>query len=88
MQLGALTKEMRAKRFEPKPKLPLLGYSVAASMDAARSIRSPYWGSMTRSGYLGYERHSCRFGLTIQSEMDSLEGMMSGLTLDDFDGRR
>ena len=43
IQLGALTKEMRAKRFEPRPEPPVLGYSVVATMAAARSIRSPQW---------------------------------------------
>ncbi len=88
MKLGALTKEMRAKQLEPKPKLPLLGYSIAASMDAARSIRSPQWGSTCSRKRGAIVSRSCNLGFLIQSEMDGLKGMMSGLTLDDFDERR
>ncbi|KAK4031305.1 hypothetical protein C8A01DRAFT_21456, partial [Parachaetomium inaequale] len=90
IRLGALTKEMRARRLDPKPGSPLLGYSIAATMDAARSIRSPQWASPNRSayGYVGYVSHSCDLGSLIQSKMDGLEEMMGGLTLDDFDGHR
>jgi hypothetical protein len=90
MKLGALTKEMRAKGLEPKPKSPLRGYSIVASMDAARSIRSPQWSSTCsrKRGVYGSVSHSCNLGVLIKSEIDGLKEMMNGLTLYDFDERR
>ncbi|KAL2256006.1 hypothetical protein VTK26DRAFT_2357 [Humicola hyalothermophila] len=82
MQLGALTKEMRAKRFEPKPQLPFLGYSVAETIKAARSIRSPTWRSMSHAGSM----QTCTLGYNVQSKIRSLEQMMGGFTLEEFRG--
>ena len=88
--LGALMKEMRAKRLDPKPETPLLCYSVVASMNAARSMRSPQWVCQKRNafGQAGFMSRFCNPRSIIQSKMDGLEEMMGGLTLNDFDGRR
>ena len=64
---------MHAKRFEPRPDSAMLGYSVLATMDAARSIRSPQWDCCT-----------CDLESLIRSEIDGLKGMIGGLTLGDF----
>jgi hypothetical protein len=75
--------EMRARCLEPKPKLPLLGYSVSETMAAARSIRSPRWRNEV-SSYLHDRSQPCNLGSTIKSQMDVLEGEVSGLTLVGF----
>jgi hypothetical protein len=76
-------KEMRAKGLDPRPELPLLGYSVVATMEAARSIRSTTcrW----RSTYNSFgSMRPCSLASTIQSKIGSLEQMLGGLTLDEF----
>jgi hypothetical protein len=90
IQLGALIKEMRAKKLEPKPETPLLGYSVVATIAAARSIRSPTWALMARSsfGEKYYRAHSCNVRSHTQSKIDDVEKRMVGLTLDECKGRR
>ncbi|KAL2200127.1 hypothetical protein P885DRAFT_27772 [Corynascus similis CBS 632.67] len=85
IQLGALVKEMRAKRLDPKPEWPLLGHSISATMDAARSIRSPNWACPRRTSLF---TRPCDLGSLIRSKMDGLEELMGGLAIDDFHGRR
>ncbi len=92
IQLGALMKEMRAKRFDPKPETPLLGISIVLAMESARGIRVPVWDCREANGYLNYHRQGaelCDLRSLIQSKMDGLEKGIGGLTLSDFDdGRR
>jgi hypothetical protein len=85
IQLGALTKEMRAKGLDLKPESSPLGYSAVATMDAARSIRSPRClrQKKTPFGFVGH----CDLGSLIQSNLFRLEETLDGLTLDDLDGR-
>jgi hypothetical protein len=83
IQLGALMKEMRAKRFEPKPEIPMLGYSVVATIAAARSIRSPKWARVAAS----YQSHSCKVRSPTESKIDDVEKRVAGLTLDECKGR-
>jgi len=85
IQLGALIKEMRAKRLDPKPEWPLLGHGISATMDAARSIRSPKWVCPRRNSLF---TRPCDLGSLIRSNMDGLEELMGGLALDEFHGRR
>ncbi|KAK4233012.1 hypothetical protein C8A03DRAFT_39314 [Achaetomium macrosporum] len=81
IQLGALAKEIRAKRLETKPESPMLGYSVVATMKTVKSIRSPTWHrTHTSFGYV----HSCSLEATIRSTIGSMEQMTGGLTLDEF----
>jgi hypothetical protein len=82
IQLGALMKEMRAKRFEPKPEIPMLGYSVVATIAAARSIRSPTWAKVG-----SYQSHSCNVRSPTESKIDDVEKRVVGLTLDECKGR-
>jgi hypothetical protein len=86
IQLGALAKEIRAKRLEPKPESPMLGYSVVATMATARRIRSPTWHPIIHTSF-GYAR-PCSLEATIQSTIGSMEQMTGGLTLDEFGGCR
>jgi hypothetical protein len=58
----------------------MLGYSVVATMAAARSIRSPQWARHSSKR----EPHSCHLGSLVGSKVDRLEEMMGGLTLDEF----
>ena len=81
-------KEMRAKGFDPKPETPLLGCSIMASMETARSIRSPDWACQRRSPFYHGVSELCNLQYVIQSKMDGLQEGIGGLTLDDFDGRR
>lgn len=73
-------KGMRANRLEPRPESPMLGYSVVATMAAAKRIHSPQWArpSSKRAS------HSCHLGSLVESKVDRLEEMMGGLTLDEF----
>jgi hypothetical protein len=92
IQLGALMKEMRAKRLEPKPDMPMLGYSVVATIAAARSIRSPTWakvGSYPPRSFQShsYPSHSCNVRSPTESKIDDVEKRVVGLTLDECKGR-
>ncbi|KAK3304842.1 uncharacterized protein B0T15DRAFT_398894, partial [Chaetomium strumarium] len=86
IQLGALTKEMHAKRLEPRPASPMLGYSVVATIDTARSFRSPQW-DCKRRGYR-YASRYCDLESIIRSKVDGLKEMIRGLKLGDFQERR
>jgi hypothetical protein len=86
IQLGALMKEMRAKRFEPKPEIPMLGYSVVATIAAARSIRSPKWARLEPFQSYSYS-HSCNVRSPTESKIDDVEKRVVGLTLDECKGR-
>ncbi len=85
-QLGALIKEMRAKRLDLKPETPLIGYSIGVSVDRARMIRSPS-SVCPRQRIIG-PSWGCNLKTRIQSKVDGLEEGVGGLTLDDFVGRR
>ncbi len=80
-------KEMRAKLLDPKPEIPLLGYSIVALMDTARSIRSPNWNCQRVNRSWGNTSRLCNLQPVIKSKMDVLEEGIDGLTLDDFGGR-
>lgn len=86
INLGALMKEMRAKSLDLKLETPLLGSSIVAAMDTARSIRSPQWVCPRR--HYGRRISPCNLQTRIQSMMDGLQEGIGGFTLDDFDGRR
>lgn len=93
MLLGVLTKEMRAKGLDPKPESPPSSSSVVATIDVARSIRSPQWAPVAEYVWNTYQTgltaHSCNLQTLIQSKvLDSLDVRMGGLTLDEFGGRR
>jgi len=65
IRLGALIKEMRSKRLDPKPEWPFLGHGISATMNAARSIRTPKWACPMRTSLF---RPSCDLGFLIRSK--------------------
>jgi len=88
--LGALMKEMKAKRLlSPRPKIAFDGYSVMSVAKFAREIRSPVW-SIVGVGYGYHPRaHTCGLASFIEPFIKSVtEYEMKGILLPCCDNHR
>ncbi|KAK4111042.1 hypothetical protein N656DRAFT_712408 [Canariomyces notabilis] len=95
IRLGALIKEIRPKRLDPRPKLPLLGYCIHKTKKAACSIlspptRDPHNISTASGGRKTYGSYTvCGLQSAVGGKMQVLDlAGMPGMELSHFNGRR